>query len=97
MKVGDLVGFNNNPKSTHGARALELRYPSRTGVVLGDRYFKRDGAMSKDDIWCEVLWPDNAITPCYKNDLLIGIFIFPCSVDHYVIGENCTQAEELRI
>ena len=45
MKVGDLVRFNN-----------KLRYPSRTGVVLGDRYFKRDGAMSKDDVWCEVLF-----------------------------------------
>ena len=60
MKVGDLVRFNN-----------KLRYPSRTGVVLGDRYFKRDGAMSKDDVWCEVLWPDNEITPCCKNDLEI--------------------------
>ena len=72
MRVGNLIRFSKHPtKNTPGARELNLQYPDQTGVIMGDRYFERDGVMLNDDPWCDVLWSNAAVTRCYKNDLQV--------------------------
>lgn len=72
MRIGDLVRFRNAPtKSTPGVRQLNLHKPWQIGAVVGDRYFEFTGAMLDRDPWCDVMWPDGAITRCFKKDFKI--------------------------
>ena len=75
MKQGDIVTFKNEPtENTPGvcedALIVGIEF---TGVVVAEKINKDFvGSILVDETkWCEVLWSNNQVTRCYKEDLRV--------------------------
>lgn len=76
MVQGDMVTFKTAPTvNTPGATAAAIEIGIEfAGVVLAAG-IKENGFLGSDMLdetqWCEVLWPDDQVTRCYKGDLKV--------------------------
>ena len=76
MKIGDMVTFKTAPtENTPGATPDAVRVGvGWTGFVVAENS-GNDNPEALDFFdgrkWCEVLWPDEQVTRCYKEDLRV--------------------------
>ena len=75
MVQGDMVTFKtaptvNTPGATSAAIDIGVEF---TGVVVAAKIEKDflGSTMVDETQWCEVLWPDDQVTRCYKGDLKV--------------------------
>ena len=68
MKKGDAVIWKNTP--TENTPGRPDAYIACTGVIVTESLhdFQVD-SMVDGHKWCEVLWSNNQVTRCYKDDL----------------------------
>ena len=74
MKEGNIVTFKKEPtKNTPGVCEDALIFGIEfTGVVVAASIEDQDPTSLVDsDKWCEVLWSNNQVTRCYKDDLRV--------------------------
>ena len=71
MVNGDIVTFMNEPtKNTPGASEDAIIFGIEfTGVVVANNIGDHD--LVDGNKWCEVLWSNNEVTRCYKDDLRV--------------------------
>ena len=75
MKKGDIVTFKNEPTAnTPGVcdDAINIGIEF-TGIVVAEKINKDAlGSILVDETkWCEILWSNDQVTRCYKEDLRV--------------------------
>tara|TARA_B100001094_G_scaffold321994_1_gene370629 strand:- start:1492 stop:1713 length:222 start_codon:yes stop_codon:yes gene_type:complete len=70
MNNSDVVKFNRVPgPNTPGAPTAP--YDLYSGVVVKETIDVPSNGLVDSNKWCEVLWSNNQITRCYKEDLKV--------------------------